>query len=308
MIYVFGLDFGLQSFRNYLLLAKAGLEGVRVYESIVPVSYRDLLPKDDHRFFSGTYILTDFPWLNGRQIERLGAILRRVRESPLEVRTLNDPLTFPQRYELLRRLHEDGTNDHDVYRVTEHRTPSRWPVFIRQEVGHWHSDLLHDAAELQVFLEGMEREGVWRGDKVIVEFNDTRGTDGYYRRDSAFRIGSRIVPWRINIARHWWLRGPQLDPADLPEEAALVAAQLDYLRTNPHETRLMDIFERLGIEYGRMDYSMKDGRIQVWEVNICPDLPKQALFETSPGGQAVLREASELLYDAFTALDRGSSG
>jgi hypothetical protein len=191
--------------------------------------------------------------------------------------------------------------------VTEHRTPERWPVFVCHEIGHWHSDLLHDAAQLQAFLERMEQEGIWRGDKLIVELNDTRGADGYHRVDSAFRIGPCIVPWPSYIARPWWLRRSQIDPADMLEPSALLAAQMDQVRSNPHEPQVMAVFERLGIQYGRMDYSMKDGRIQVWVINSGPDLLKPEHFEPSAPDRAVLVLVSERLYEAFAALDRAAA-
>ena len=308
MIYVFGLYGGLLAFSAYRALAKLGLEGVRPYPDIELISYRDLLSKESHRFFEGAYILTDLDRLGGRQRERLAYILEQVRQSPIDVEILNHPLSFPTRYELLRRLHEDGTNDHNVYRLTEHRAPARWPVFVRQELGHWHSPLLHDPDALAAFLESMDRDGIWRGDKLIVEFNDTRQPDGYFRRDSAFRIGDHIVPWRIHLARHWWLRSAQLDPADLLEESALTEARLAYVRDNPDAAVLMEIFERAKIRYGRIDYSFKDGRIQVWEINGTPNLPRRVDFEAPPADQAVMRAIIERLNAAFAALDSRWTG
>lgn len=43
-----------------------------------------------------------------------------------------------------------------------------------------------------------------------------------------------------------------------------------YVQTNPHESPLKEIFRLANIEYGRVDYSMYQGKIQVWEINTNP--------------------------------------
>ncbi len=46
--------------------------------------------------------------------------------------------------------------------------------------------------------------------------------------------------------------------------------ELDYVRSNPHAEELREIFELARIDYGRIDYSVVDGCIQVWEINTNP--------------------------------------
>jgi hypothetical protein len=302
MIQVLGIQDGLRAFQAHLAMAGDAPDDVPIYDRFALLSYRDVLPHDEHRFIDGPLILTDLAPLPGRALERLAAILKRLEETPLEVRVLNHPLTTPRRYELLRRFYEDGTNDHNVYRIIERRAPARWPVFVRHEIGHRHSLLLHDAAELAEFIEAMEREGIWRGDKPTVELDDTRRADGTYRRDGAFRIGAHIVPGRLILAREWWLRGPDVDASNLVEDSALAAEEPAHVEDNPHAAEPMAIFERLDIQCGRMDYSVKDGRIQVWEVNGGCDLLKPKDFAPSPRRPAHVA-LSQRLYDAFDALD-----
>ena len=59
--------------------------------------------------------------------------------------------------------------------------------------------------------------------------------------------------------------------ADLCNER-LVAEELDFLNANPHKKDLMAIFQMAGIDYGRIDYSLHKGRIQVWEINTNPSV------------------------------------
>ena len=50
------------------------------------------------------------------------------------------------------------------------------------------------------------------------------------------------------------------------------------MQTNPHEAELRAIFKLARIDYGRIDYGIKDGQIQVWEINTNPMLLKLAMF------------------------------
>ena len=51
---------------------------------------------------------------------------------------------------------------------------------------------------------------------------------------------------------------------------AVISEENAYLDANPHESELREIFELADIEYGRIDYGIKGGRIQVWEINTNP--------------------------------------
>ena len=101
---------------------------------------------------------------------------------------------------------------------------------------------------------------------LIEEFCDTRDASGLYRKYSAFAIGERIVPRHVFFSRDWLLKAPQLVAQEL------VAEELAYVRDNPHEAALREIFALARITYGRIDYALKDGRVQVWEINTNPQL------------------------------------
>ena len=49
-----------------------------------------------------------------------------------------------------------------------------------------------------------------------------------------------------------------------------VAREMEYLKGNPHEAALRENFELAHIDYGRCDYGVVDGRLQVWEINTNP--------------------------------------
>jgi hypothetical protein len=51
-----------------------------------------------------------------------------------------------------------------------------------------------------------------------------------------------------------------------------VEEELEYVRTNPHRAQLEEIFTIAGVGYGRIDYSLLDGAVQTWEINLNPTI------------------------------------
>ena len=101
---------------------------------------------------------------------------------------------------------------------------------------------------------------------------DVRDGQGMYHRYGAHIVGSRVFASNLVFARHWVVR--TWEPA--LQEGALLAAEQRYVESNPHEALLRPIFTMAGIEYGRMDYAVVDGRIQIFEINTNPVAPAGA--------------------------------
>ena len=98
----------------------------------------------------------------------------------------------------------------------------------------------------------------------MTEFCHTADEHGVYRKYAAFIVGDAIVPRHLFFRRDWQVKRNQLtDDAFLDEERK-------YMETNPHERRLREIFAAAQISYGRVDYALLDGEIQVWEINTNP--------------------------------------
>ena len=53
---------------------------------------------------------------------------------------------------------------------------------------------------------------------------------------------------------------------------AMVHDELNYVTQNPHEEQLLKIFALAQVEYGRIDYSIKNGKVQTWEINLNPTI------------------------------------
>lgn len=218
---------------------------------------------------TGAYIFSDLERLAPGQLEKAVEVWDALAHRERAVRLFNHPTRVMRRYELLRELHERGINRFDVYRLTEARRPKRFPVFIRDENihGRLHSDLIATPAELDAHLLRLTDQGLCRENLLIVEYVDT-SRNGLYPKYSAYRIGDKIIPRHVFFSRRWAVRFRTNELSD----PALEEEEWRYLRESPHEEDLMEIFRLAHIDYGRVDYGIADGRIQVWEINTNPAL------------------------------------
>ena len=222
------------------------------------------------RLPSGTYIFSDIERLTPAMAECAAHVWQALSAADTQVRLLNHPTRSLQRFELLRTLYKDGVNRFDVYQVTEQREPERFPVFMRREEhGGYVSPLLTTPAALAAAIDKLNHDGRSREDKLIVEFCDTSDAAGIFRKYSAFVVGTQIIPAHIFFSPHWLAKQMSADkhsPAMLEEERV-------YIYENSHADALLAYAQRAQIEFGRIDYSVLDGSLQIWEINTNPQLP-----------------------------------
>lgn len=264
-----------------------------------PLSYAAALRERSVR--RGTWIFSDLERLAPREAERAARLWNALERAGQRV--VNHPTRALGRYELLRTLHEAGLNDFDVWRVSEGRTPPRFPVFLRMESDHRGSigSLVNDREAWRAALAALDAEGRSRRDALAIEFCETADTDGVRAKYAAFLVGDALIPRHAFFSKDWVVKDP-----DLVEPRYLEREQ-EYLARNPHEALLRDVFARARIDFGRIDYGLREGRIQVWEINTHPLLP------TSPGPGGPLRRAvnelfAERFLEALAALDTPSRG
>lgn len=229
-----------------------------------PIGYDTLFRR--RSLLAGSYIFSDLERLSPEELERAAGAWSALHSSGRAGRLLNHPTRSMRRYELLRELQERGINDFGVYRATEARRPRRYPVFLRRENDHLGciTELLQDPDELEGAIERLTAAGQNRDTLMIAEFNAAPDRRGLYRKYGAFIVGDRIIPRHLLFGRHWHLKFK-----DFVDEQT-VAEELDYLKTNPHERELREIFQIARIDYGRIDYGLVDGHIQVYEINTNP--------------------------------------
>lgn len=251
----------------------------------------------------GTYIFSDLERLSPVQLNVAGAVREQLAQVKPTPRVLNHPLRTLRRYELLSMLYKLRKNSFRVTRASDLHTNYRFPVFIRDENEHGGSltGLLSGQDELSAAVEKLQEQGRKRDEMLIVEFCDTSDASGIYRKYSAFIIGKRIVPRHLIFSTKWVLK-----TADLGTEAML-REERSYLEANPDEAWAREIFELAKVEYGRIDYSLLDGRPQVWEVNTNPMVlmrPKDYERMHHPGQQLF----ANLIFPIFETINTQREG
>ncbi len=255
---------------------------------------------DETRFERGTYVFSTIEEVAPpmeRFIRELAAQLRGVEG----VRILNDPERVLRRFDLHAELWRQGRSNFRSMRAADDLSGLRFPVFVRAERSHDGalSPLLHTQSEVETWIGRAMALGRSLGDLMVVEFCDTADAGGWYRKYAAFNVDGRIVPRSLSCGRHWMLKfgGNEFTMAMAEEE-------LEYVRTNPHERELAEIFAIARIDYGRIDYSIKDGRVQPWEINVNPTIgrglrPSKRTIDPELRG---IREATkEAFYAQFNA-------
>lgn len=261
------------------------------------IVYEDL-PRREVSPLGGTYIFSDLERLGPRLSEIALGVLNKLTSAGLPVRFLNHPTRSMRRYELLRTLHDNGSNDFDVYHLVGRRNPRRWPVFVREESEHRGpiSSLLSNGDELERFEQEAVSSGALRQDRLVVEFCDTQDEHGLYRKYSAFCVGDAIIPRHVFFSNQWCIKEfDRLDPELVEEEHG-------YLEGNPHRAAIAALFAHARLQYGRIDYSLKGERIQVWEVNTNPVIVRPEHLQHPVRGDSH-RVFVQRVRQAFAAID-----
>lgn len=248
---------------------------------------------------AGHWIFSDVDRLTPAQREEAALFRAHLLASGAARSVHNDPLRTMGRYEFLRTLKERGLNDFDVVRLTEARRPVRYPVFLRAEDGHAGAEtgLLHDAAAFDAALADLDGSGRTREGRLAIGHCAEPDARGLYRKYAAWCIAGRVLPGHLFLGPDWMLKEPQV----VDEEA--LRLERAYLEENPHEAALAEVFRIAGIEYGRADYGVVGGRIQVYEVNSNPGIPSSP--SPGPGVHRAAHDAwfNERIQDAFRELD-----
>lgn len=218
----------------------------------------------------GTYIFADLERLDREYTEKAAIAWNTLAQyrNRYGFALLNHPILSMRRFELLRSLHERGINDFNVRRLTDAGEIKKFPVFIREEDEHRGSTtpLLYSQDEIQAAVDDLVARGKTRENKIIVEFIDVTDGRGIYHWYGAHRVGPRIFPVFQHFSATWMTK----ESSRLLTGGEYGAMHRSYVQTNPHESRLLSIFDMARIEYGRIDYAVVDGRIQVFEINTNP--------------------------------------
>lgn len=218
----------------------------------------------------GTYIFTDIELLTPFQAEAIAKIWQRLA-SIENIQLLNHPTRSMKRYELLRSLYNNGLNKFNVYHLDEGKTPEKFPVFLRVANDHHGSEtsLIETSEELAKITAEFEVQGKSKENRIITEFCDTSDEQGIFRKYSAFIIGDRVIPISMFLGYNWMLKNSSNEQLEAIKNLR-TQEESYYVATNPHQAELKKIFQLASIDYGRIDYSILNGKIQTWEINTNP--------------------------------------
>ena len=242
-----------------------------------------------------TYVFADIERLSAWELRV--ACERYVRLTSAGVRCLNNPARTKSRVELLRALYAAGLNPFNVYRADEQPRPARFPVFVRFEGDHEgpKTELIPDQKALDVMLERLRRHGVPLRGMIAVEYWGKPYSPNLWHKWSTFRVSDRIFVDHIAVDDSWNVKFGVWEK--LTDEA--IADEHDAVTSNRFAGDLARIFDVAGIEFGRADHAVSEGRMAVYEINTNPYIgpyvpdPKPLRFRTQSLARRRLAEALE---------------
>jgi hypothetical protein len=229
-------------------------------------------------------------------------------ETRSEIKLINHPARVLLRHNLLKLCFERGRNSFRVYRASEFLHCRRFPVFLRRNLDHNGSvtPLLYTRGELGRALAKSLYLGYRLRDLIIVEYCDTADPSGTFRKYSAFIVGDRVLPHTLMHSTLWITKsqGRLIDASTAREE-------IEYVRNNPHGQWLRETFALAKISYGRIDYGLRDGKPQLWEINTNPTIIRTAGADPISEEQRRLRDPVRLQFfpafqSALEAIDAGT--
>ncbi len=90
----------------------------------------------------------------------------------------------------------------------------------------------------------------------------------------------------------------------LPEEYKVY--EQEFVKGNWNADILRRVFEMAGIEYGRADWGIVGGKVQVYEINTNPQISADP-GSTNPTRRATVAMSTRKLCDSLAALENGTS-
>ena len=119
----------------------------------------------------------------------------------------------------------------------------------------------------------------WPGRALIaMNFLDTRGADGAYRKYRVMFVGGRIYPLHLAVSRDWKVHYFTADMADRPDhraEDAAFLADVEGAVGAAAFAALGEIQAALGLDYAGVDFALSpDGAVVLFEANATMVIPR----------------------------------
>lgn len=236
------------------------------------------------------------PW----ELRVLGGLFRHINAQGDGCLALNDPAAVLARRALLRTLAVEGINSFNAYAVSERQWPRRYPVFIRREYDHRRplTGLIETSDELKQAIEQLKSDGEPEEGLLITEYCAQPVASDLFRKLSAYRVGESLFFYNCVHEASWLVKYGTVNAAT----EALYQEEQQMIESNAYGAELAKVFTLAGIDYGRVDFGLVDGRIAVYEINTNPSIkpPSDHPNETR---RASMRAGWQKYCDALRRLD-----
>jgi glutathione synthase/RimK-type ligase-like ATP-grasp enzyme len=165
-----------------------------------------------------------------------------------------------------------------------------FPLIVRPDWGHGSRGIRIDSyGDIRALGA---RLPVRIGKPLAIQFIDTAGDDGLFRKCRYLAAGDRGVSVHLIISAYWEVRGDTkvVNDAAMAEERAFITAP------NPHADTFDRLRRALGLDLVAFDYGHdRDGNLVVWEANPYPQIAFGADSEA-------LRYRSMAVHRCFAAM------
>ncbi|MEQ1901504.1 MAG: hypothetical protein ABL866_12310 [Devosia sp.] len=270
--------------------------GWRRVPFIQPLTYEELFRK--RRAPVGNYVFTDFDRMSAYEIQCAASVAQTMQDFDPAIRIYNHPLKALERFALLSKLQQEGLNDFGAVRLEGGGRPAAYPVFLRCEDDCKKPDsgLLQNETEFDAAVAGLGGRGIPLKRRIAVQYHAEASPDGFFRKYGALRIGNRIVLQHILRNTDWYVKRGQVE-----RDAAAEQEFMNLFDNFTHAETLEKVFDLAKIDYGRADYGIVNGRIQIYEINTNPTIPKLRRKRVNNDGR-YLRLAPTLL-EGFQSMN-----
>lgn len=265
------------------------------------MSYNQLLRKKS--LPRATYVFTDFDRIDFWTRELAAKAYRCLTAN--NARALNDPASARTRLPMLKKLQGEGLNSFSVWDAEMDGLPDRYPVFLRTRAAHrgTQTELLTTPEEARSALDELVRSGLCLSDLMFVEYCAEPIGDGLFRKLAAYCVGDEVITGMSVHDENWHAKYGK-------EGVASEAHYLDEMqavKVNRHAAGIAGHFKAAGISFGRADFTLVKGKVEVYEINTNPN---NSLILDHPFPLRVETDAlfHQRLAEAMRAIDTETGG
>jgi len=182
------------------------------------------------------------------------------------------------------------------------KRPHQFPVFLRIADDHAgpRSELLHTQSELDKEISKLKEKQEDLSKWIVTEYLDISVEGNYPKYGSVF-IGDTVIPRHVYDSSFWVSKRDKNSSTEFSRKT-----ELDYFDANPHQETIQKIAKLAGIEFGRIDYGIYKGKIQIWEFNTNPALFHYNCMHKDNPRKTIARHSFNAIAAELKKLDEPS--